>query len=399
MPLPRTLEGITPSGSANTQSVKTDRGYASTLDHVSARPIHTQTPPPKHDRREHLKGREIPEGPRRQQVSVARRARREVEEDDNEDSSFHSDPGTKTAARRVADSCMVSTSLPVAAQAISEQKTFSSPLAAVKTLMDAARSGDPAQLVPIIGPQAVELISSGDLGAAKQVLENFVKAYDQKHSLSSEAQGFEFLQVGRAIGHFRFRSCATAGCGISTSIAAMRKSLIAEWAETNSEPSPCARGTCRLRRITLRRDMMATPAASTLSNLTAIRISETVSTGPSPKVSPRARWAHWSRALPFRKPCSSQPETPSLITDIFTDTDRPGPGRSRRREKLYCRRQTGGRLRAGRLSCTVWFERHHDIHRQSRWCCISAGSRRADDGHRVKDYCYNPGSLWQPAQE
>jgi hypothetical protein len=98
----------------------------------------------------------------------------------------------------------LSTSLPMAAQAISGQKTFSSPLEAVKSLMDAARSGDPAQLVPIIGPQAADLISSGDLGAAKQVLANFAKAYDQKHSLSSEAQGFEFLQVGTGDWPFPF---------------------------------------------------------------------------------------------------------------------------------------------------------------------------------------------------
>ncbi|MGA7853955.1 MAG: DUF2950 domain-containing protein [Candidatus Acidiferrales bacterium] len=96
------------------------------------------------------------------------------------------------------------TSRTSAAQAISGQKTFSSPPEAVKNLMDAARSGDPAQLVPIIGPQAGALIASGDLGAAKQVLANFVKAYDEKHAISSEAQGFEFLQVGKGDWPFPF---------------------------------------------------------------------------------------------------------------------------------------------------------------------------------------------------
>jgi hypothetical protein len=95
-------------------------------------------------------------------------------------------------------------SLPLAAQAISGQKTFASPLEAVKSLMEAARSGEPAQLVPIIGPQAADLISSGDLGAAKEVLANFVKTYDEKHSISSEAQGFEFLQVGKGDWPFPF---------------------------------------------------------------------------------------------------------------------------------------------------------------------------------------------------
>jgi hypothetical protein len=92
-------------------------------------------------------------------------------------------------------SCLM-TSMPLAAQAVSGQKTFSSPLEAVTALVDAARSGDPERLIPILGQQAKDIISSGDLGAAEQVLADFVKAYSEKHSLSVEAQGFEFLQVG-----------------------------------------------------------------------------------------------------------------------------------------------------------------------------------------------------------
>jgi hypothetical protein len=88
------------------------------------------------------------------------------------------------------------TSAPLIAQAISGQKTFPSSLEAVQALVTAARSGDPAQLEPILGSQAKELISSGDLGQAKQVLADFVKAYGQKHSISIEAQGIEYLQVG-----------------------------------------------------------------------------------------------------------------------------------------------------------------------------------------------------------
>jgi DUF2950 family protein len=85
---------------------------------------------------------------------------------------------------------------PLIAQAVSGQKTFSSSSEAVQALVTAARSGDAAQLEPILGSQAKELISSGDLGQAKQVLADFVKAYGQKHSVSIEAQGYEYLQVG-----------------------------------------------------------------------------------------------------------------------------------------------------------------------------------------------------------
>jgi hypothetical protein len=88
------------------------------------------------------------------------------------------------------------TSGPLIAQAVTGQKTFASSSEAVQALVTASRSGDVAQLEPILGSQAKELISSGDFGQAKQVLANFVKAYGQKHSVSIEAQGFEYLQVG-----------------------------------------------------------------------------------------------------------------------------------------------------------------------------------------------------------
>jgi hypothetical protein len=93
---------------------------------------------------------------------------------------------------------------PLSAQALSGQKTFSSPLEAVHALVDAARSGDPAELEPLLGPQATQLIASGDAGAAKELLAGFVKAYGEKHSLSVEAQGFEFLQVGEGNWPFPF---------------------------------------------------------------------------------------------------------------------------------------------------------------------------------------------------
>jgi Protein of unknown function (DUF2950) len=93
---------------------------------------------------------------------------------------------------------------PLNAQAVSGQKTFSSPLEAVHALVDAARTGDPAQLEPLLGPQAKDLIASGEEGAAKELLAGFVKAYGEKHSLSVEAQGFEFLQVGQGNWPFPF---------------------------------------------------------------------------------------------------------------------------------------------------------------------------------------------------
>ncbi len=90
----------------------------------------------------------------------------------------------------------LATTVPLMAQAVSGQKTFASSSEAVQALVTAARSGDPAELEPLLGSQAKELIASGDLGQEKQVLADFVKAYGQKHSISVEAQGIEYLQVG-----------------------------------------------------------------------------------------------------------------------------------------------------------------------------------------------------------
>lgn len=87
-------------------------------------------------------------------------------------------------------------SLPLPAQAVSGQKTYSSPIEAAKELVEAARSGDPQQLIPVLGPQAKDLVSSGDPVADKNGLARLVKSYDAKHTFSVEAQGYEVLQVG-----------------------------------------------------------------------------------------------------------------------------------------------------------------------------------------------------------
>ena len=111
-------------------------------------------------------------------------------------------------------------------------------------MIDAARSGDPAQLEPLIGvPRRRSLSPRAISDTAKQVLANFVKAYGQKTFDLVEAQGFEYLASGaRETGRSRFRSSATARCGISTLIVAMKKSFIVELAGTNLVQSPCVKG-------------------------------------------------------------------------------------------------------------------------------------------------------------
>jgi len=98
----------------------------------------------------------------------------------------------------------LATSEALRAQAAAGQKTFTSPSEAAKGLAGAARTGDVAQLVPLVGQEGVDLISAGDFGAAKQLLAGFVKAYDEKHSVTVEAQGFGYLEVGQGNWPFPF---------------------------------------------------------------------------------------------------------------------------------------------------------------------------------------------------
>lgn len=67
--------------------------------------------------------------------------------------------------------------------ATAEQKTFSSPEEAVKALVAAATSDDSKELLAIFGPEANELIFSGDAVADKQRRERFVQAFGEKNRL------------------------------------------------------------------------------------------------------------------------------------------------------------------------------------------------------------------------
>ncbi len=87
-------------------------------------------------------------------------------------------------------------SLPGMAQAASGQKTFPTAAAAAKALVAAARAGDQEQLLAILGPAGKDLVSSGDPVADKKSSTHFAELYAKKHSLTTEAQGFETLVVG-----------------------------------------------------------------------------------------------------------------------------------------------------------------------------------------------------------
>ena len=78
-----------------------------------------------------------------------------------------------------------------------QQKTFKSPDAAVKALVDATRAHDVKALVALFGPGSEDLIASGDDVDDAWGRDMFVKAYDEAHRLAKAANNKRILYVGK----------------------------------------------------------------------------------------------------------------------------------------------------------------------------------------------------------
>jgi hypothetical protein len=76
------------------------------------------------------------------------------------------------------------------------QKTFSSAQEACSALVTASESNDEKALLDILGPEAKQMVSSGDPAEDAQSRANFVKRYQQMHRLVTEPDGTTTLYVG-----------------------------------------------------------------------------------------------------------------------------------------------------------------------------------------------------------
>jgi hypothetical protein len=76
------------------------------------------------------------------------------------------------------------------------QRTFSSPEEASHTLFVAAQKDDEKALLEILGPNAKQLISSGDDIEDEQNRTNFVQKYEEMHRLADEPDGTATLYIG-----------------------------------------------------------------------------------------------------------------------------------------------------------------------------------------------------------
>jgi hypothetical protein len=73
---------------------------------------------------------------------------------------------------------------------------FSSPEAAVKALVEAARKADSQAILKVLGDNALDLVFSGDTVEGKTEAENFVKHYQEKHLLRKLSESEYELLIG-----------------------------------------------------------------------------------------------------------------------------------------------------------------------------------------------------------
>ena len=76
------------------------------------------------------------------------------------------------------------------------QEQFGTPEAAVEALVTAARSEDGAAILKVLGPDGKPIVSSGDPVADSNIRQNFVSAYDAKHTIEMEGDGTQTLVIG-----------------------------------------------------------------------------------------------------------------------------------------------------------------------------------------------------------
>lgn len=85
-----------------------------------------------------------------------------------------------------------------------QQKTFSTPTAALEALLAAARTGDSKELLTILGEAAEATLYSGDAVQDQQARRRFLAAYDTAHELKRAANGQLILEIGQDQWEFPF---------------------------------------------------------------------------------------------------------------------------------------------------------------------------------------------------
>jgi hypothetical protein len=81
--------------------------------------------------------------------------------------------------------------------AAAKQKTYATPEEAAKDLMAAVKAHDPNALLPILGPEAKSLVSSGDKVADREGAERFLRSYEEANKLEKSGDAKAILVTGK----------------------------------------------------------------------------------------------------------------------------------------------------------------------------------------------------------
>jgi DUF2950 family protein len=76
------------------------------------------------------------------------------------------------------------------------QQAFKTPDEAASALAGAAKTGDPKAIVTVLGPDGVDIVSSGDPVADAATREKFIAAYNAKHQITMEGSDKAVVVVG-----------------------------------------------------------------------------------------------------------------------------------------------------------------------------------------------------------
>jgi hypothetical protein len=76
-------------------------------------------------------------------------------------------------------------------------RRFASPEEAAQALITAARAGDSAAILAVLGPDAKELVRSGDAAADREARGRFVKAWGERNELAKAGDGMALLVIGK----------------------------------------------------------------------------------------------------------------------------------------------------------------------------------------------------------
>ena len=80
--------------------------------------------------------------------------------------------------------------------AANAQQTFKSPEAAVEALMKATRDNWPKGVISVLGPEADEIVSSGDKVADENMREKFLSAVEARHQVTMEGDNKAIVIIG-----------------------------------------------------------------------------------------------------------------------------------------------------------------------------------------------------------